>query len=369
MTKRPTLRVGEVRLRAVAGPDMDGRFRWRAEWYEGKAAKQRTRALGWATPRDALDKAERFTRDAPMGPAAGQEVITLRDLLSRHMGAYQKRADLSPVTRRNRVCNARRLARELGAVRVERFNIGVLEDYRDRMLRAGLSTGTVLLDKKVLGEAWEYGRRMGWTPDRPMPKLKLKHKAVREKYTPTPAEVRAMASYMEEPHRTGFILLASTGCRIGEVVGLTWDRVDLDGGWLVVEGKTGRRDVPIMGGLGHVLEEHHRQVGSATVGHIFGKPVNADKAIRLAIARACRKLGVTHFSPNGLRRYAVDEMARAGVDPYNAAAFTGHSPSVMMRYYRQATREDLRSVAKSAGLGLLTGSTQVLKLPDRRGKG
>ena len=61
--------------------------------------------------------------------------------------------------------------------------------------------------------------------------------------------------------------------------------------------------------------------------------------------------GVPKFTPHGLRRMAVDRMARAGVEPSVAASITGHDPNVMLQHYRAVSDDDLRLVAQRADLG------------------
>ena len=71
------------------------------------------------------------------------------------------------------------------------------------------------------------------------------------------------------------------------------------------------------------------------------------------LKRACKAAGVPRFSPNGLRRAATDAYARAGVDPAVAAAQSGHSIQVMMKHYRQVTKEDQRDAVERCGLGVI----------------
>ena len=86
------------------------------------------------------------------------------------------------------------------------------------------------------------------------------------------------------------------------------------------------------------------------------------------IRPACERAGVRRFTPHALRRAAVDAFMRAGVDIGTAAAITGHSPQVMLKYYRQATDEDCRRAITVAQLGLLqTG--KVVAFPSGGSRG
>jgi integrase len=74
---------------------------------------------------------------------------------------------------------------------------------------------------------------------------------------------------------------------------------------------------------------------------------------------------VAPFTPHGLRRMAVDRMARAGVEPAVAASITGHDPVVMLKHYRVVTDDDLRSAAQRADLGLTLRLAQSLILQSQ----
>jgi integrase len=361
MGKFPSHKAGAVRIRALAGPDLEDRYRWRAEWHAGRQLC--TKAMGWLTTGQAFQVAEQITKGGGETAQAPAQVLTVCDLLEVWMAVDQVRQDIRKATKIHRMAVAKRLVRELGSVHLARLNLGVLEDYKNRMLRSGLATGTIIQDKKVLSKAWEHARQMGWVPDRALPRLAIQHTPVLAKYTPTPFEVDQVAGPMDGAQRVLFLLLAATGCRIGEGAGLTWERVDLDAGWLTVIGKKPEpRDVPIGPGL-HELLTAYREEGSGT-GPVFGSAIVASRATRHSMHKAQVKLEITHFSFNGLRRLAVDEMQRAGVDVGTAAALTGHSPTVMLVHYRQATRADLRAALRRSGLGAKRTTGQIIRLPN-----
>lgn len=81
-----------------------------------------------------------------------------------------------------------------------------------------------------------------------------------------------------------------------------------------------------------------------------------------------RLSGVPRFIPRGLRRAAVDAMARAGVDIATAASITGHSPAVMLKHYRTVSSADRRRAVLDAGLGVVSeGKVIPLRAADGEG--
>ena len=77
------------------------------------------------------------------------------------------------------------------------------------------------------------------------------------------------------------------------------------------------------------------------------KPHTIRHAIGGVLARASAATGCPRFTAHGLRRHAVDALARSGVDSSEAAALLGHSETVMLRYYRTVRLSDLEAIARS----------------------
>lgn len=57
------------------------------------------------------------------------------------------------------------------------------------------------------------------------------------------------------------------------------------------------------------------------------------------------------FTSHAIRRWAVDEAGRAGMELAAAASQFGHSPAEMMRTYRRPDLDDRRKVVAGARLG------------------
>lgn len=106
-------------------------------------------------------------------------------------------------------------------------------------------------------------------------------------------------------------------------------------------------------GLPRVLAAWRREPQAPEEATVLGLTVSSFNSYfgPRKLRQACEAAGVKRFTPSGLRRAAVDTMARAGVDIGIAAAITGHSPEVMLRHYRGFTEDDKRRAAEVACLG------------------
>lgn len=366
MPRSPSpLTVGTLHARAVRGPRQDGRWYWRARRHvDGKEDSPWT---GWATRDEVLRELAALiaggTLDAPRNPY--EDVRTFRDLLECWIGTRKGRPDLAKSTLDNYIRKSRHLAAGLGDVLLERADVLTLEGYRDRRGRAGVASATLALEFNILRIAWRWGREVGICPPRALPRVELRVRRARPAVTPTPEHVRAVAARLTGWKRVAFLLQYATGARTGEIVSLTWEAVDLEAGTVRLCGKTGPRVIPLAADALEALEALPRVKDGGVLGVATS---TARIGLPRAVSEACRAAGVPEFPPYGLRRAAVDRLARAGVDIGTAAAFLGHSPTVMLQHYRRVSLDDMRGAVAAARLGALDGG-QVVAFNRRGSRG
>lgn len=364
MPRRPrNLILEPATVRPLRPPRASDQERW---YWQARATVDGCRIVvwsGWATPQEARRAVASALARGPVGPQvfAVRDVRTVRDLLRYWLGGQQERPELSAYTRRGYRSSARRIAAALGPCQLSRLDQPAIERWRADALRR-YAPATVRADLSVLRAAWSWGRSVGLCQDRSLPAIRVAGGPVRLRTTPSAADVAAVAAHLDGWPRIALLLLAGTGARIGEIAALRWDDVVLARGRATATlcGKTGTRTVPLLGDLPAVLEAWKREqpenasrvlgVAHATVTSEFGPRLLAD---------ACSRADVPRFTPHGLRRAAVDALARAGADVAAAAALLGHSPSVMWDHYRNVTSDDIRSAGEVARLGQLPAGAVV----------
>jgi integrase len=169
------------------------------------------------------------------------------------------------------------------------------------------------------------------------------------------------------PHVRPIAKLAyKVGMRRGEILNLTWDRVDLVEGVIHLQAdqtKNGyAREVPLSPDLVEMLRGLPRCPESNRV-FIYWRP-NKDgtmpavvekqartemKDIKTAFDRAVTKAGFGDFHFHDLRHCAVTNMRRAGVDPVTIMAITGHRSTQMFKRYNTVDLADkLQALRKLA---------------------
>jgi|Deesub1362A_J573_1020465.scaffolds.fasta_scaffold00364_5 integrase len=182
----------------------------------------------------------------------------------------------------------------------------------------------------------------------------------------TPAELAAMLD-AARPYKYYIVvrILALTGMRLGEVLGLRWSDVDLDAGTITVrrsidtrrrrpkpegdEAKTAtsvrtiRLDpetVDLLAGL-----RRARLAGRVTPLHIddryvFGpgdRPLG-EYSVRRTLNAALARAGLPHIRVHDLRHGAGSILVADGVDLATAAALLGHTPETLLRVYAHSLR-------------------------------
>lgn len=151
------------------------------------------------------------------------------------------------------------------------------------------------------------------------------------------------------PHLKLMLLIAyHLGQRFGELINLTWDRVDLQRGFLTlhsVDTKTKKaRQVPLTPAVRLALNELAK-VRRLNTNHVFlyaGQPI---KSIKTAFKRAKRVSGVEGFRFHDLRHCAATNLRRAGVDTATAMRIVGHKSEKMWKRYNAIDEKHLAKAA------------------------
>lgn len=188
--------------------------------------------------------------------------------------------------------------------------------------RKGRSNSTIRTELEALRAClrWHYGN------DAPQITAPAPAKA-RERYL-TKAEAERLLAAIETPHVRLFVEMAlGTGARMGAILDLTWDRVDLTHG--TIDLNPAGRDITnkrrtvvgITPRLRERLEEAQKASLSDYVIEYAGKPV---ASVKTAIAAAARRSGVP-CSPHVFRRTAAVWMAMADVPLERIAQVLGHT--------------------------------------------
>jgi len=367
-SKKPrAISIGAVNVRPMRAPSKRcPDWYWRAVCYVN--GKEETVWTGRASRKEAERTVAALLASGDLfADKQQQPIITMRDLLECWVGSQKQRADLAANTYRGYERSSVRLVKAMGDVLISGLHRGSLERYRDQRLRAGAAPSTIGLELQVLRSAWRWGQDLGFCPHHRLPTPRLPKERRYSHHTPTRGDVATVLELLDGWQRMAVLLLFATGARPGEVTHLRWEDVDLERGLVhlgrhVGARKTGERTVPLAASILDELEAWGQ--GKRTGLVLRGEPETARSVLGFYVRQACKRAGIEHWTPMGLRRLAEDELYRRVGDPSAAALFLGHSPEMAMRHYRKATTTDLRQAMEAAELGKVP-SGQVLRFASR----
>jgi integrase len=272
----------------------------------------------------------------------------------------------------------------LGAMRLGEIEPRHLSELIRTMRLAGYAESTIVNALIPLRGLYRLARSRGLTSRSPFDGL---DPAEMPRTTPPRSarvldenELAALVRHATGGYEPAVTLLAYTGLRISEVLGLCWADVDFVEGELRVHSqllparkdrparlvplktKASERDVPLFpaveNALAELLERELAAGRGQEVDLVFatrsGKPLSLRNVAR-AVEEAAASAGLERATPHDLRRSFCSLAGRRGVDPIEAAQITGHSPAVWARFYARsfgkAEREEARRRMLEHGFG------------------
>jgi integrase len=219
--------------------------------------------------------------------------------------------------------------RRLSAQDVERFKA-----RRSTEVSAATTNRELACLRTLLNKAVEWGR----LEQNPASRVKkLREAPPRERVLS--AEEASRLIDKAAPHlKTILIVLLNTGMRRGEALGLRWENVDLDKGFIhICDSKNGKsRNVPMNA---VVLAALHELKDSKTGdGFVFG----GVKEIKRSFRTACKRANIMGLRIQDLRHTCASRLVQLGVDLVTVSKLLGHSSITMTMRYAHPTPENMR---------------------------
>ena len=229
-----------------------------------------------------------------------------------------------------------------------------IEAYREsRRLDPGLQ-GTSLKvsslnrDLALLKHMFSYAVREGWLEKNPSSRIKLEKENNARDRVLEPEEFTRLQAH-SVPYLQAINLVAyQTGMRQGEILHLTWDRVDLKAEVIRLQAEDTKsnegRLVPLTPELTDLLRGLYK-VRYLHEDHVFLVKGQSVSSIKTAFNAACRRAGVQGFHFHDFRHTAVTNMRRAGIDHLTIMKITGHKTLEVFKRYNSFLEGDLRGAA------------------------
>jgi integrase len=295
---------------------------WYAVWREGGVTKRR--ALRTRDRDEALRALSDYTR----------AVAAPRDTVGGIWAAYQQDRP------RDRAGWAwKRLSPTFQHLRPDQIDGALCRSYAVQRRKDGVGDGTIHTELTFLRAA------LNWHAPNAGSDVELPSKPAPNSRHLTRAEYARLLGACVTPHVRLFIVLAlATAGRMGAILDLTWDRVDLEGGMVVLakgaQTRKGRATVPLTDGARRELAAAYAARTSPFVIEYGGQQVGK---VRKAFDRAAHDAGLAWVTPHALRHTAAVWMAEAGVPMAEIAQYLGHtSEKITFRVYARFSGTYLR---------------------------
>lgn len=287
---------------------------------------------------------------------------TLAELLDRYA------RDVLPTKPKTAPFQARQLnwwKAEIGSYALADVTPALIVQYRDK-LAAGITVrgkprnpATVNRYLAVLSHAFTVAvKEWQWLDDTPMRKVtKGREARGRVRFLSDDERPRLLKACKESPNAYLYpvvVLALSTGMRSGEIMGLTWDVVDLNQGYAILhETKNGeRRRVAI---TGHALDQLKeiskvRRIDSKLL--FPSKETSPQKPqkgmdLRAPWLAALKVAGIEDFKFHDLRHSAASYLAMNGASLAEIAEVLGHKTLQMVKRYAHLSEGHTHRVVES----------------------
>jgi integrase len=259
---------------------------------------------------------------------------------------------------------------EIGSHTLSDVTPSLIAQYRDK-LAAGIthhgklrSPATVNRYMAALSIVFTTAvKEWGWVDDSPMRKVtKSKESRGRVRFLSDDERPRLLKACKESsnPYLYPVVVLAlSTGMRQGEIMGLTWDNVDLNRGRAILhETKNNERRAAAI--TGHALELLKQLSKVRRIDSYFVFPAKGNKSqkamdLRAPWEAALKKANILDFRFHDLRHSAASYLAMNGASLAEIAEVLGHKTLQMVKRYAHLSEGHTASVVESMNSKIFGG--------------
>ena len=321
----------------------------------------------------------------------GSAALTVNDLLDLYLDGLDADEKLSAKTRFDYRRNADGYIRPtLGSLKVREVTPNLILAWQRALTKGGgvksgkaLAPNTVRLARAPLAGAFKLAVASGAVAVNPM--LAAARPAPRRSIARhwTPEQARSFLGLLEGDRTYPvWAFLLGAGLRIGELVWLRWDNVDLERrearivefattlGYELVTSQGKSRDavrtIDLDDGLVGVLRQQRKQQAAERLAaadylaseYVFTKPTGGSyhpQSLSKLLGRVSEEIGLPRLTAHGLRHTSATLMLTTGVPPKVAAERLGHADATLFtNLYSHVTPTMQRDAADRIGAALFT---------------
>ncbi|MGA2363416.1 MAG: tyrosine-type recombinase/integrase [Candidatus Aminicenantales bacterium] len=347
-----------------------GIIRWCID-YRDAARKRVQRVIRNAqTPEDAalaLRAAVSESRDRELGIRQKPGRISFTKFSEMYLENYAKINKRSWTTD---VSYVKSMNSKFGSLYLDEISPLETESYKAARLRQGVRPSTVNRCLAILRKMLRLAVEWGYLPKDAVPKMKFfpEKDNIKERIL-APDEERRLFGASSSALRPILTVALNTGMRLGEILGLRWNQVDLKSRTIRVERtKSGKiRFIEINSPLLHELS--HLKGTDGRSPYVFPNPATGKSltTVKTAFKAACRRAEIHGLRFHDLRHTFATRLNMLGVDPITIKELLGHSSLKLTERYTHSNQEQKRTAVER-----LAGDSQsgqdLLRICDAAGE-
>jgi integrase/recombinase XerD len=234
--------------------------------------------------------------------------------------------------------------KENGVFQPEEINSGIIRSFLSDLGTQNLSSSYINGYARILRTFTRFLFKEGYITEEivfDMPKLIKRRQRVY-----SVEEVKKILKACKNKRDRAFILfMVDSGIRLGEVLALNWENINLNNGIVRIDnGKGGKfRTVVVSPKTRQALVKYKSEIEGSDFNALFQTIHSTrftESGLRSWMNRLSKKAGV-HIAPHALRRSFATLSVKAGMDLFRLQALMGHSSLEMTKSYVRTLDEDL----------------------------
>jgi integrase len=225
-----------------------------------------------------------------------------------------------------------------GSTQLADVSLPHVREFLKALLAKGLAPATVGKAMQLLKEMLKHAVQWGYLDANPAQYTERPRIEDREMEILTPPEIRRLLDAADEPVRTLVLCAVLTGMRRGELLGLKWEDVDLEGEKIHVrrslwrgkfttpKSRRSRRAIDLAATLRAALARlPTRLQGELVFPGDRGKPIDPDNFMHRDWARVLRRSGLKRIRFHDLRHTYASLLIAQGAHPKYIQVQLGHA--------------------------------------------
>jgi integrase/DNA invertase Pin-like site-specific DNA recombinase len=224
------------------------------------------------------------------------------------------------------------------------LNLRFADAYRQDRVEANAAPKTVYTEAVILRQLVNFALSRSMISADPLKGLRLKKPKAAPQPCWTREQVEMILGKAKQPYRAVFIVLADTGMRIGELIFLTWNDIDLDNDFIHIRAKEGwrpktgdQRAIPMKARVRELLQSaarHHRWVFTAVPSKCYpdGGRQMSERRVLAALKRILKPLGLDGHL-HTFRHSFISHALMSGTPEAIVRQWVGHVDAEVLKLY------------------------------------